>query len=269
MNQLDNATGLDGGVGWSTPNVAVQADETVRGSPGRVCLVGGAYILSGAIPLNGAASILAFAHHAKDSILVVRWLNGQGADAGDVVIPRLDNPAGPARRGIPSTFAFSRARVQAPVGAAAYRLFAQGTAESLLLKPYASPENACAWSPGPHSNLDLNLKVWPEALAAKSDSWRASPTGVRVGFETDSRIPITTQVASEPWVLASFSMALDLAQRDDLETFWRSTKGAPFWYVRPDTHQLCRAWWTEDGDPSDSGMGRGRRTEVGLLLEPT
>lgn len=268
-NDLVNATFLDGPAGWSSSG-AVTVDEATRGSPGRVVLVANGPIRSAAVALNGAAVVHAFAHHAPGARLLVRFLNGAAQGVGDVVLPRVTNPAGTPRRGIPSTFAFSRGAASAPGGAVSYQLVTENAAPNLLLKPYAGRSAVCGWLPGPHANPDLRLPVWPDSAGQPTgDSWRAQPTGVRVGFETDSRIPVTSQVATEPWVTASFTLTLDLAARDDLDVFWRATQRAPFWFVRPDTHQLCRAWWLEDGDPADSGMGRARRTEVGLLLEPT
>lgn len=269
-NDLVNATFLDGPAGWSSSG-AVTVDEATRGSPGRAVLVANGPIRSAAVALNGAAVVHAFAHHAPGARLLVRFLDGAGQGVGDVVLPRVTNPPGSiARRGLPSTFAFSRGAASAPGGAVSYQLVTQDAAPNLLLKPYAGRSAVCGWLPGPHANPDLQLAVWPETAGQPTGgSWRATPTGARIGFESDSRIPVTSQVATEPWVTASFTLTLDLAARDDLDVFWRATQRAPFWFVRPDTHQLCRAWWLEDGDPADSGMGRARRTEVGLLLEPT
>lgn len=285
-NYVENASGLNGTVGWFMNLASSFADETYAGSPGRVALVAegaaGAEnplldaVASGfptGVPLTAQALWTA----SHDARLLVVWLNAQQGEISRVLVPVAATPqSSRTPRGIPSRLFRSSGRVVAPAGSASARVRLEaygappGAASYLAMtRPMLGDQGVC-WAPGPHAqNPDLNLMSWPGGLEPRSDSWSATPTGVRVGFQTDSRIPITTQVATEPWVLASFSMALDLGQRDDLDTFWRSTKGVPFWYVRPDTHQLCRAWWTEDGDPSDNGMGRSRRTEVGLLLEPT
>lgn len=269
-NKIKNATGLDGVANWTGAGLTI--DETVAGSPGRAVIKStGASLASAAIALNGATVVYASAHHEHDRNLAIQWLDAGGAQVGQNLMPLIRFGDFRARRGIPSTFDFSRGAATAPGGATQYRLASIGAAGQLLLQPFASTDGFECWTPGPHDNPDLNLDVWPVTLPdlRELDSPR-SPT--RRSFDTDSGIPSGSRIATRGRILLTGEFRLSLEQLDTLEQFHEARnllpESRPFWFVHPDTRRLCRAWFNpDDGDPSVSAGGRDRRVRVGLLLE--
>lgn len=300
MNGVKNATALDGAADWLTytpaaGGMAITTDETEIGGPGRAVVVAtgnstGVQVFSlftSELQFAPGERIEAFSHFAAwagssplPAQLRVVWYDGAGSSVGEETLPL--QPAKAGRRGLPSTFAFGRTRVSPPNGVTRARLNVIATSTGggqviriAMLKPFlggvaAGAPSPC-WTPGPHSNPDLDLDVWPGELMA----WRDidSPrTPNRNGFQTDAGIPATRRTGTRSRIRFSGELMLDLPKRDLLDQFIEARllvpESRPFWFVHPDTRQLCRAWIDpEEGEPADSGRGRERRTRVGLLLE--
>lgn len=301
-NGIKNATALDGATDWTiggtgVSSSAIVADEEVRGSPGRAVVKGTGTVAVAGNRLVMASSDLqfapgelieAFAHYAArrggapaPARLSIAWFNaGDGLVSLDPLA--ADAAATDARRGLPATFAFTRVRLAPPATAIRARLEVSAASsanaqavEVDLLKPFlggvASGARPPCWTPGPHTNPDLDLDSWPDSLPdfRELDSPR---TPTRTAFSTDSQIPAGRRFGTRGRIRFTGELALTLEQRDTLDQFVESRnllpESAPFWFVHPDTRQLTRAWIDpEDGEPSDSGRGRDRRTRVGLMLE--
>lgn len=269
-NKLTNATGLDGTAGY-TGGGALSTNETTTGGPGRIVVLSASgHLATDSVPVSGAV-IYAYAHHAPGSRVRVRFLDAALATVGaDVLLPLVDptRPDSPMTRGLPSTFDFSRGQAVRPTGATRALLRVEGGPNpKAILKPYLADDRMACWRPGPHGNPDLNLASWPDLPPPQAGGFQVAPTGMRQAYETDSRKPITRRLPGASWYVLRATVSLDQLQRDRLQQFYESAQ-EPFWYVRPDTHQVSRAWWLEDGDPTDDGLGRGRTTQYGLLLEP-
>lgn len=297
-NGIKNATGLDGVTDWSIDGgvtAAISIDESELGGPGRAVIVGtrtatvGQYaaLITSRLQFAEGELIEVFAHHAADhagapiaSRLYASWFNGLGVGISNTAIAAGQIAPRP-RRGLPSTFAFNRVRLTPPADARAVEVYVIATAPSsgllrvALLKPFiggvASGDRPPCWSPGPHTNPDLDLDIWPESLPdfRELDSPR---TPTRTAFSTDAQIPVGRRFGTRGRIRFTGELKLTLEQRDTLDQFVEARNllpdSAPFWFVHPDTRQLTRAWIDpEDGEPSDSGRGRDRRTRVGLMLE--
>lgn len=273
MNLIYNATGLDGPARYSSDGGVVSTDEAVLGAPGRVVLVGSGATLYTWVPLGaegpGRVATI-FAHHGPDARLMTSFWRAVDVIVADPVqLPKRRVVDVAPARGIPSTFSFSRGQLPVPTNAERALVFTVDGTSRLLLKPYLSlTDHECfGWRPGPHDNPDLDLPAWPHLPLPQVGGFSVSPTGMRSGFDSDSRVPITMEVNRSPWHVLRATVSLDALQRDRLQQFYESAV-QPFWYVRPDTMQVCRAWWLDDGDPEDNGLARGRTTSYGLLLEP-
>lgn len=267
-NDIANASGLDDMASWIG---STGVDEATIGGPGRRVLISSGGDMHSASGPNVVAGqwLEVFGHHAatggNSSLRVLVGSSG-------VVVPLKRAGQGSPRRGVPSSFSFSYGRVQAPAtGVAKIRTVGTGTA--YLLKPFLSADPPAdtrarqCWEPGAHANPDLNLPRWPSELPLPvADSWDAKPVARRKSFSGDSNVPITRRVANSLRAIARFALELDVEQRAVLEEFVLSN-AEPFWFTRPDTQQLCRAYWTAEGDPADAGLSRSRRTTLELLLE--
>lgn len=266
-NGILNASGLDGATGFAGTNVA--ADNAVLGAEARIVITADANLASANVNLAGAAGVYAFGMFAGDG-LAVRFRNGVGV-IGDYPLPTLRQPASPTR-GIARTFGFASGYIAAPVGATQWALVESGGGEAAMFRPYGMGTSAAArrprtWSPGDHANPDLDLAAWPDLLPnAEADGFALEPIPLRKSFVGDSGIPTTRRVASTSARFATVTLALNAVDRDILEQFWRANHDE-FWFVRPDTGDLCIAEWADDGDPKDEGGQPGaRRTSVRLLL---
>lgn len=298
-NGIRNATALDGATDWTgtaSGAVVIATDEALVGGPGRGVITATAAtgagqthsLVSSQLLFAAGETIEAFAHHAAildDGDLVsqlnVMWFEADGDFIGREAVstPKFANRP---RRGLPASFGFSRARLTPPAGAFRAKLELRATTPGgggaslklALLKPFLGAtigDRPACWTPGPHTNPDLNLASWPESLPdpREIDSPR---TPTRVAFSTDSGIPVGRRIGTRGRIRFSAELALTLEQRDTLDQFIESrnllAESAPFWFVHPDTRQLTRAWIDpEEGDPADTGSGRSRRTRFGLLLE--
>lgn len=263
-NDLSNATFLDDATGWTG---GTSVDETTRGGPGRhVILATGGDVVSASGPAVTAGQMCeVFGHHAATGGPSSLYLKVGGTQT---IVPLERANVGEPRRGVPSSFRFSYGRVAAPAtGTATLRVIGSGTV--MLLKPFldaAPPTRRQAWQAGPHANVDLDLPAWPTDLPLPDPgSVDGQPVSTRKSFAGDSGVPIMRRMSVTARQMFRAGYELDLEERDRLDAFFRAGH-APFWFLRPDTAQLCRAWWTPE-EPSDRGGGVRRQTSIELLLE--
>jgi len=291
-NQLLNATGLDTVADWeSSLGGELSVDEAIIGAPGRLVLGSRLQGVAKGDRVDLATSTVAVSigellevscfYAAGEGYPTLELEIVDGTGDGDRVTAKQILPTRPARaagpsRGVASTFAFAYQRLRAPAtGHARLRTVATahraGDVAAYMLRPFLDvgglPRDRQLWAAGPHSNPDLSLEAWPSTLPPISPStWAADPTPTRRGFTGDSGVPHYTRNTRNRRFTGRGSMQLDALQRDELERFFREAS-EPFYFLRPDTHELCRARWT-DAEPKDSGVLPGeRRTMVELFLE--
>lgn len=290
MNLIKNASFLDGPAQGFTGSAGgvLTVDESVFGAPGRSVLVltqtpgnGNTMTLSSNYldgPAVTSGDLLEVFLGAKSTINNLQ-VKLQIQAGGEVVIPLKEAHPGPASRGIPATFGLYRGRVTSPsTGQARLQLSATATngAEHIfaLFHPYiekVAPEARLrSWTPGHHFGADLDLPVWPSNFPQfRPETVSATPTSVRKGFVGDAQIPVTSRTAIYPAYNFQGDLELSAAEYDQLERLCYE-ESEPFWFVRPDTAQLCHAYWKEDGQPNAQGSHNViRRVSVGLLLQVT
>lgn len=289
-NQIDNCGFVDGVAGWTAGGGAVRAvDETVRGGPGRAVMTL-TRVATGAGEVTTLVSTqVAVAAGAKvEGMALIGALGATVAasiairDGGGVLLERIPLAVqraydGAVVRGIRETLtqvwtcAPASATGQAALELVATSL-AAGATEAWLAKPYLDPAWAPrphpVWDPGLHDNVDLQLPCWPASLPPVSEQGYApTPTVLRKGFEGDLGIEATRRTGMSPWTKLKAAVNCDPVQRDTLETFHQGGE-TPFWFVKPDTDQLCRARWLSDGDPTLQSQAPGRAMMgFGLLLQ--
>lgn len=292
-NEILNATGLDETNDWSsTLGGFLSSDDDVVGRPGvnvvgatRLGVVRGAkadLVTSSFAVAQGEQieGLIHFAAAGGTCALEFEVIDGTGTgeSVGSRQILPNRSPVGPGRaprRGIPEDFYFASFVIRAPEsGFARLRVVATafgGDVAAYAMRPFLSPLGSTirrqCWAAGQHSNADLGLESWPSSLPpAVAGSFMAEPISSRKGFTGDSGVPGYRRLTTSGgrW-LARASWKLATRDRDLLDQFFRETDGE-FYFVRPDTFQLCRAQWT-DKDPRDSGSGGDRSTEVEFLLE--
>ena len=268
-NRISNATGLDGVTGYAA---ATGTDEVTVGAPGRIVIVGTSGLSSPGVAVVAGEVVDAFAHFAAAGGAAVLELV---VGATVIPVPIKRTRQGAPRRGLPRAFDFGRIRVAAPASGTAF-LRVTGPGACYLLKPFIDApvdyDRPSAWQAGPHANPDLNLFAWPSKLpVVQADGFQVRPTPTRKAFSADAGVPITRQISSTTRYVLAAELVLTLEERDRLERFAEITRGEngePFYFVRYDTQQVCRAYWMEDGDPADAGTrAGGRRTGFSLLLE--
>jgi hypothetical protein len=296
-NRIVNASGLDGVTGYQSiglvaPPRVISIDDSNLGAEGRLAIVSSGAALAGAPALSGIRTdeVAVVAGETLDAFTHFRTVGGtpsvwiQWIDiAHDAttsspleITPPRSPPFG-ALRGRPGGFSFAALRTVVPVGAAFARLTVAcvlpqvgDAAAAILVKPFLGPPTLrgrrAAWTPGPHLNPDLALPAWPDILPpAEADSFNYEPVPTRRAFAGETGVPINRPTGANGWGYASFTMVLNAEQFDALGALSRT--GGEFWYVRPDTAELCVAEFAEDGDPRDNGGHIGaRRTAVRLLL---
>lgn len=269
MNGITNATFLEGTLGYGGENLAV--DEEVRGGPGRAVLtttgtsiVGhysqgisanqGDLVEASVLAENGSSVFLQFENIPQNT---------------EVPLKRVGD--GPASRGLPHTMSYFRAKLPV-LDTGRIRLRINGPAGLCISKPYLEVVQPSSrervWAPGPHQAADLNLPVWPSNFPQfKPDTVQVTPTPVRRMFAGDVPIPATTRMHMTPAYNFRGDLELSSVEYDQLERLCYE-ESEPFWFVRPDTKQLCHAFWAEDGQPSAAGSHNViRRVSVGLLLQ--
>lgn len=287
QNELLNSTGLDGVTDWDSTLGVLSTDDTVVGRDGVIVNVATRLAATAGQKVDLATStvlvaqgerIEAFIHYGCAGGRVALELEivdgtGGGSPVGKKQIlpvrPSLKTP----RRGIPADFNIAYARLRAPEsGHARLKVVATafgGDVAAYAMRPFLDVGNLPAarqfWAAGQHSNADLSLPAWPSILRGPSGNYQAEPLGRRKAFAGDSMVPAYRQLSNTTRWIGRGSYRLDTRARDELEAFYQETSGA-FYFVRPDTFQLCRARWT-DKEPTDSGLGAERSTEVELLLE--
>ena len=287
MNLIKNASFLDETQGFETATGGnLYADETIYGAPGRRVLVlvdtpgnGGTMSLSSSYPEGPAVTqgeLLDVSVMGKSTTINVQVkLQVQGG--GEVTIPMKELNRGNAYRGVPSTFWLFRARIQAPSTGQA-RIIVSSVApnaqEHVLIvgRPMIERVTANArprmWTPGQHFSADLNIPVWPSNLPPfRPDSVQCTPSPVRRAFSGDTARTSTERISQFPEYRFTGDLELNGSEYDQLEVLCYEMP-EPFFFVRPDTQQLCEAIWAEDGQPNASGSHNIiRRVSVGLILQ--
>jgi hypothetical protein len=287
MNLVKNASFLDGTQGFVAPDGGVlSVDDQIFGAPGRSVLVltdtpgnGNPMTLSMDYPEGPAVTSgdLLEVFLMTKSTIPNPTVKLQIQAGSEVSIPLKEQNPGAATRGVPSTFNIYRGRVISPsTGQARLSISAVASNGSqhaiILFHPYIEKVAVTArqrmWTPGEHYGADLDLPVWPSNLPPfRSDSIQCQPMTVRRSFSGDVPRPATTRIANNPSYRFSGDLELNGVQLDALENLCYA-QPEPFWFVRPDTAELCHAYWAEDGSPSTSGGPNPiRKVSIGLILE--
>jgi hypothetical protein len=288
-NQVQNAGGLDGVTGWSaTSGAAKSIDEAVLGGPGRAVIKAAKALTAGqglALWSEGFAVTAGQVIEAAGAIgnsegglpgLALEIVDGGGAVLSSTPLPvSAPDSAGGPRRGLAATFAQAYGRVTAPASGTA-RLRATSTAtigathQLALLRPFLDRPGSArrsAWDPGPHLNPDLQLPTWPASLPGLRRNLQVAPYANRVAFAGEAGIPSTDKLyGGSLQVAVTAQLGLDPEQADVLDQFFLASTG-PFFFLRPDTDQLCYAQWLAEGAPRPAGYsGVNPLVEVGLHL---
>lgn len=181
---------------------------------------------------------------------------------------------GSPRLGLSKSFDFCHSRMVSPITGYA-RFSVQGpitgsNPKILFMKPYLErvlPKTKYrCWDPGKHVNPDLQIPHWPSELPhLRADQFSAPIIPSRVGFSGDKGVSVTKKLTRSPWYNVSGQLRGDQETHAILDRFFR-TAPEPFWFVRPDTLQLCRATWMAEGEPSMSGLGPDKTIQFGLQL---
>lgn len=270
-NGIKNASGLDA-ADWTG---ATAFDEEVLGAEGRIVIVGaGGALRSSTVPVVPGQVIEAaglVGASGGGAVLEVEFLSGGGVVIETAAVAMKTPGDGRPRRGLPIAFDIRRGRLVTPADAATARLLARGTGSAYLLKPLLDPapgRRPTVWTPGPHTNPDLNLPSLPSMLPPiEWDNAELEPIPLRKDFAPDAGVPITRRMGSTPrWKLTT-SLRMTMEEADAFDEFFKAGV-EPFWIVRYDTQALCRAYWLADGEPSYSAARLGlREVSFGLLLE--
>jgi hypothetical protein len=293
-NALKNAGGLDGLLNWNIGGGgALVVDESVLGAPGRAVFsltgngngqmvaVSDPVVSSAGEPVEASAF---WSTSGGDGFgAYVQWLNGASTPIGGLTSIPLTTAApygsGGPSRGLPLTFNYSYGRLTAPAGAAFKRIgvctnmSGSGAYSAALLKPYLATapgwNRPTVWDPGFHTNPDLQLPVWPSILPPFQAGQLPEPLGNMTSYSTDTNIGVTRDLYTELQYSFRGQMRLNAAQVDALDQFYLNNRGG-FFVVRPDTQQLCVAFWMTDGAPKPvQNAGLWTITEVGLRLVVT
>lgn len=265
-NMLLNAAALDGGADWTG---STSRDDAVVGAPGKAVFVStGGAIYSNDVPVT-AGKMIDTGGLYFGTALTVQFRNG-GTLISAVAVPLRLKGDGAPRRGLAGSFDVARGRILVPVGATTARLRVDGPGTVYLLRPRLETTLVARerhlWQPGAHSNIDLNLPVWPIDFPTPR-GFDADPIATRGSFAGDAGVPITRRKFRTRRYLAKVGYDVTEDELDRLMKFFDETSG-PFWYSRPDSRELCRARWTADGEPKPGGLTRGGRgLELTLLLE--
>ena len=291
-NQLVNAGFQDGVTGWiGSGGTVLSVDDSVLGYEGRLVLkasknVANAENISSishpdySVEVEAGETLEVFAHHAfTRGLSYLRanfYVTKNGVLLPSVPITLVSQKKIEPKLGLSQSFDFSHSRIVVPDTATYVRLSLMGTASSagvgdlLLMKPYLEvlPSHKAkyrCWDPGPSINPDLNIPHWPSELPhIKADNFAIEPIPTRRGFVTDSGVEISQKLVNVPWYRAQVTVAVNQETQTILDQFFRNTD--EFWFIRPDTLQLCQATWLANGEPAYSGLGPDRVATVSLQI---
>lgn len=295
-NLLRNAGYLEGTAGWTaTAQLTLAVDDATRGGPGRHVLVGSGTTtavnqvqavrtLAADRPVVTAGQVVeAYAglHASPTASLAIEWYNAGGSLISATALtqrPALLTQHGSGIRGLGETFARGYGRATAPAGTARAGLVlsvqpaASGTAVTLaLLKPFlglvpALTGEPSLWDPGTHQEAGLDLPAWPSLRPFQAGPL-VQPTPARTEFSSAEGLAVTRRISTLPRKRFQGRTRCDAVQRALLEDFFAEAHPA-FWFVDPETEQLCVARWAAGGEPRAAEV-RGVTTlmEVGLNLE--
>lgn len=288
-NELTNAGFAEGTSFWDIAgnNGAPYIDETEYGYEGRAVFTvngTGQSIVAAQnstkwVPVTAGQVFEVFGHFAgiacnprlqidffstRDIGSFVTAFEAQVVSKGDLS-PRL---------GLSKSFNFAHSRMVSPIAGFA-RFSIQGpitgaNPKLMFMRPYLErvlPKTKYrCWDPGKHVNPDLQIPHWPSELPhLRADQFSAPIIPSRVGFSGDKGVSVTKKLTRNPWYNVSGQIRGDQETHAILDQFFR-TAPEPFWFVRPDTLQLCQATWMAEGEPSMSGLGPDKVIQFGLQL---
>ena len=302
-NGLWNAGFLQGAEHWTTVGGGVlTVDEALRGAPGRAVLkasrlaatVGlttpvepvAAYRLgvSAGDVVEFSASVLGLLGVVEAPAAPRAWAvfynaSGETLETRPLAVrPPEVTTHGLGLAGVRASFYGVQQRETVPAGAAKVTLrveavstAANQTVATLLLKPRVWFASARAlppvWSPGQHSDDDLNFAAWPDILRPFRGGGGGEVQPGRVEYQSGAGRPKSRRVALDPVRKFMGQVRCDGIERAALEGFWREGPG-DFWIVEPDTDRLCVASWAADGAPMMmEARGLTCLMQVGLWME--
>lgn len=288
-NEIMNAGFAEGILFWSGSRLSgpLKVDEKQLGFEGRAVLVASSaqetfsmFPEAGkAVPVAMGQVLEAFAHHGginTTTSLVVQFAtnNTFTAELQELTVPVASKGDGRPRFGLAKSLNFSHKRIISPInGFARLKVnAAQATAgaQAVLMKPYLervlpSTKYRC-WDPGQHVNPDLDIPIWPADIPhLRAESFSAQIIPTRASFSGDKGVAVTKKFTRTPWYNVTGQVRGDQETHAILDSFFR-TAPEPFWFVRPDTLQLCQATWMADGEPSMTGLGGDKTIQFGLQL---
>ena len=285
-NQLKNAGFQDGISDWSTPAGWVKSiDDSVYGYEGRavfkatknVALNDDGYIIAAVgntPPVQAGQTVEVFGHAYYNRGDLTPYVRFNGMT--DIPIPLITKGDGNPRLGLAGSFDFYHGRIVAPTTGNMELTFRRtqaasaGDAVLLLMKPYlevlpSSKTKYRCWDPGSSTNPDLDIPHWPSELPhIRAEGFSLEPIPTHKGFATDSGVEVTQRILNQPWYKARGTVKVNQETQAIFDQFFRNTK--QFWFVRPDTLQLCLATWLSDGDPVYSGLGADKMASFGLQI---
>jgi hypothetical protein len=287
-NALKNAGFLDGATNYSASGLTLAVDAATRGAPGRIVLVGTAtaggagtnYTIGNSVGVTVAAGgtfeVFALVGGSNGAVSVEVVIGGVTTQ-----VPLIRAQQATASRGLAETFGLYYLRGVSAGGGSAIlnaRLISAGAGAVALWiqKPFldvASPTSPAlgfpqVFDPGAHDNADLNRTVWLTAMPRFLASSEIAPVSNLATFATDSQLPINVRTYTGLRHTLRGRMRLTKDQVARLDDFYAARTISPFWFVRPDTNELCFASFLADGQPTPiAHKGAFTMTEVGLLLE--
>lgn len=300
-NALRNAGAADGTDGWDVTGggAALTVDDAQYGWDGKalflnqgVATADGQSATIYAVDDNRVAvspgdelEAFAFSYASKGTgALLVQWEDSGGSVLSNSTVPlvRAQMASGSPELGAWSTLDWSWGRVTAPASAAWARLRYKTTVPTtgnafklMLLHPFLgtpveitpNKDEPAKWDPGAHANTDLDLAAWPDDVPRIQAGAQAETFPNRASMDTDGGIPASRLLYFTPQHSLRVQMrCLDL-HLARLEAFHQRGLDE-FWFVRPDTGQLCIGKWLADGAPKVvDRRGPWLTVECGLHLK--
>lgn len=289
-NELTNAGFAEGISFWDYAgnNEPAYIDETDYGYDGRPVFVingsGGtmaaAQKLTDMLPVTVGQVLEVFGHvsgvNVPTALNVSFFMARTDASFNTAIpVPLSSKGDGSPRLGLSKSFDFYHGRIISPINGYARISVNSGAptgpnSKLMFMKPYLErvlPKTKYrCWDPGKHVNPDLQIPHWPSELPhLRADQFSAPIIPSRVGFSGDKGVSVTKKLTRNPWYNVSGQIRGDQETHAILDRFFR-TAPEPFWFVRPDTLQLCQATWMTEGEPSMSGLGPDKVIQFGLQL---